>query len=538
MSEIPFQVVQFPGLSVQETQEISTKWSDKAIDPRPYGFLSPFVPIRNNDYINIDQLELPDQDKIFKEIDKAIIVDFDKFFGPNNDPEFKFFILSSKRCYKNEYMRKHLVKYLNFFEKFHDIDHELIMIYYNIKYFMDYVSNYNEDNFIYDIKRYILFNESILQKIHQMNESCYVIELKRKKGKTIPNLQYDTKHGKILIQMSLLMNMVIPLITHFIVVKKMINNDLILKIFDIIINMSDVDMYSKLYETASYENAKSYKVHIGLWDKQDIRGKDTLTHTLDSINNIILNIIPKYRYDSNIISLNSSSIKNYIGFGILDIEYERNFKRLSSSNRDEDFNSELDKYEAYQIRQDANLALKNRLNAKYTMNQLDQMFNISDEEVMFYKNRLEEDGGNIYIPFQKSRIFNLFYRYYGDPISLYENNVEGYIRLMIMAKRKLLSYNMIILPYIISGKINKLSNRKNINQKERFEIEASNTWELIDNKYANNQKIKEQILGEIATIITSSFSYIDFYDKELDGKNINMVTTLVREEYLNYILLI
>lgn len=536
--ETPFFLEPLPNLTREETEKYSDLWLECGTDPKNIGLTSAMIPVRPMEYISIDETQLTDADRIFKEVDKAIIVDFQRFVGYIDDPDFGYFVLSPKRCYNKVPMRTHLAKYMNFFEKFYDTDHELVMVLYRIKYYIDYMKEYNEENLIADLKRYIIFNPSLLLKVHSLNRDCYVVELKRKKGKTIPNLQYDTKHGKILMQMSLLMNMVIPVITHFIAVKKLTSNDLILKVYDIIINMSDVDIFSKLYETASYESGKSQKIHSPLWEKQAIRGKDTLTHSLDSINNIILNIMPKYRYDMNIISLNSSSIKNNNKYGVLDIEYEYNFNRLSSSDRDEDFNSEFDKYEAYQIRQDENIALINRMNCKHTMKQLNQMYDISDEEVQFYKERLQSGGMSVIIPFQKSRIFNLFYRYFGDPISLYENNIDGYVRLIIMAKRKLLSYNMVLLPYVLGGKINKLSNRKNINMKEKTEIEASPTWELIDNKYANNPKIKEQILGEIATIITSSFSYIDFYDRELDGKNINIVNTLIREEYLNYILLI
>lgn len=68
--------------------------------------------------------------------------------------------------------------------------------------------------------------------------------------------------------------------------------------------------------------------------KISIRAKNTTTHSKSSIENIILNIMPKYNYNQNIIAFNSTSIRKNTGFKITDIKYEFNYTLLSSSNRD------------------------------------------------------------------------------------------------------------------------------------------------------------------------------------------------------------
>lgn len=50
-------------------------------------------------------------------------------------------------------------------------------------------------------------------------------------------------------------------------------------------------------------------------------------------------------YSGNLVHLNYKSILRNTGFQILDIEYEYSFVSLSSSRRDEDLNSEFDKFE-------------------------------------------------------------------------------------------------------------------------------------------------------------------------------------------------
>ena len=76
--------------------------------------------------------------------------------------------------------------------------------------------------------------------------------------------------------------------------------------------------------------------------KQDIRGLDTVIHSDNSLENIILNIMPKYTFSQNVISFNFMSINNNTGFQIIDIEYEYSYVPLSSSKRDEDSTSDFD----------------------------------------------------------------------------------------------------------------------------------------------------------------------------------------------------
>ena len=96
---------------------------------------------------------------------------------------------------------------------------------------------------------------------------------------------------------------------------------------------------------------------------------------------------------------------------------------------------------------------------------------------------------------------------------------------------------MVILPYIISSKVVRIPNKKNINKKEFLKIESDPLWQQIRLKY-RNPKIEQEILGQIAIILSSEFKIIDYYDKELDGKKVEIISDIVVQEYLLYILLI
>lgn len=280
---------------------------------------------RSTWFVPVDQWEPSDpMDQIFKPCKGAVWLPVTQFFGINDPTKdnLNLFVLSTKRCYNGDIMREHISKYLNYFEKYYDQDLELAMAVSKIKCNIDLIPGYTKEQFKYDIERLIL-SDSICMKAVLMNNDNYALHLDEKKYKNEknPSLIYSDRHAKIILWMSLLMNMVIPLATHFIYINKIPNaNEFLLWIFNSILNLTDVDIYNKFYETSSSNVNRSSKKHERLWNRQDIRGKDPVTHSLESVQNIILNIMPKYSYEKNIISFNYTSINKNIYFQITGIE--------------------------------------------------------------------------------------------------------------------------------------------------------------------------------------------------------------------------
>lgn len=197
------------------------------------------------------------------------------------------------------------------------------------------------------------------------------------------------------------------------------------------------------------------------------------------------------------------------------------------------------KYESYLVKQNEALYLQNKRNCEGTMESITAYYGpFSDEEIKYYIERLEENGTDTIInSFQKNLIFNLFYKYFGDPMSINNINKEDYVKLMIAASRELAANNMVILPYIISSRVLKLQQRKALNKKESLKLESSAMYQTIKDKY-RSEKIEKTILGIIATIISSEFEIIDFYDKEADRKIISNVPESICEEVYMFISLI
>lgn len=189
-------------------------------------------------------------------------------------------------------------------------------------------------------------------------------------------------------------------------------------------------------------------------------------------------------------------------------------------------------------KQDEGLYLQNKVNCEETMKMIELIYGpFSEDEINFYIKRLSKDGDFTINQFQESLVFNLYYKYFGDTISIKAINQRDYIKLIIASKKILESNRLIIMPYIISSKVKRLITRKSVNKKELSKLQSSPFYNLVLDKY-KNPKIENQILSMIAGILSSEFEIIDFYDDELDGRIVEQNIDLLLEEVLMYILLI
>lgn len=240
----------------------------------------------------------------------VVIIPVSKVLGINSD-SLDLFMIRPKKCYNSQVVRDHICHVMNYFESYYDKDKELLMYLSRIKYMIDNMTGYSKDMFIYDVRLYIL-SESMKRKVIALAEYNYELDLTYK-NITAP-LQYTNEHAKVLLEMSIFMNFVIPLITHFAHMNRVPEIDeFIMDVYDYILNMFDVDIFAKLFETSYTNVSKSEYKNATLWNKQDIRSKDIVTHSRDSVDNIILNIMPKYAFNRNIVALNYTSIQKNTG---------------------------------------------------------------------------------------------------------------------------------------------------------------------------------------------------------------------------------
>ena len=285
--------------------------------------------IHRENFIPVDKWDTPEYpideaDRIFKNVRGEIILPIHELFSGGseiieNAQQLDFFAMNSKRSYNSDVTRNHICRYLNYFEKFYDRNQELLLVIYKIKFCIDFLPNYSVEAFMDDINRYIIRNRELTRMITLFVEQNYTMKLSSNNNKT-PNLQFNNYHAKILYEISFLTNIYIPLATHYMYVhyikKREDIHRFMLQLFDLCMLKYEeecgVHIYEKLYETATSVVNKSVGVDKTLWRKNIIRGNNPTTHIRESLNDIILQILPKYDFARNIINFNYLTIRSIL----------------------------------------------------------------------------------------------------------------------------------------------------------------------------------------------------------------------------------
>lgn len=486
-------------------------------------------------FINVSDWEADPDDIIVNQINDYILIPVAKYF--NAEQTMDYFSVRSKKGYNKIKVRSLLIHKINYFLKFYDIDKELLSVYANIKYLIDCEPNYSKEALFYDIKRYIINGPSIALKMDYMNKDNFR-PAKIKFSGTDRLLYYDNNHIYIMMRISLTMTMIIPLLTHFANKKKIQNIDeFLLDIYSYIIQQYNdfVDLFAKFNATCSTNISKNKRVN-SIWNNQDIRGISQSTHTIYSVNNIILNLMPKYVYDDNPVTLNYASIGQVIKFKVTDAGYDFAYTALSSSDRDFEENSSFDKFEALLTKADESLFLQCKVNCEKTMERVRMRFGPFDpNEVEFYRNRLLGSDKSCIHQLQKELVFNLFYKYFGDTYSINTITEDDYIALLLTAKKICIQSNLLIMPCVFSSKVIKYVRKKKLNKKEKDRMTASPYFKLLQEKY-NNKKIEDIVEEYAATILSSEFEIIDYErgEKSPDGVVLPKFPEYVVDEVLKY----
>ena len=505
------------------------------------------------------------EDRVFSHIRGAIIAPVHKFYGMADDDSannmFDYFYVTAKRCYNSDTkikdgklsigFRDHCTNYMNYFEKYYDKELQLLGLYAKLKYMIDCVPEYSLNDFEHDLWKYFInpdgsYTAQVLNYyLDTMNMEQYNLDLNYKNNKS-PVLEYNNFHAKIMLKISVMQNMMIPLLTHFITKKKIDQKrikEVLIEAFDMLFQICDkiynVDLESKIFETTSSNVTKNISNNIILWDMQNIRGRNSTTHSMETVENIIMQIIPKYTYDKNIIHFNYNAINRDIKFRVTEVPYEYGFVMLSSSIRDDDNNSECDKFEAHAAKLNESILIQTQVNCSSTIERIEIKYGPFDEnEIMFYYKELCKDGKFVVNTLQKTLITYLFAKEFDDTQSAKIVNIRQYIILIIAAKRILESYNLFYLPYMIGGRVNRIVTKKTINKKELQKFMASKFYPLIHQKY-NNEKIEQDVIPSlVAQILSSEFQSVDYYHPENNGIILHPIPDIVLEEVSRFIMLI
>lgn len=520
-------------------------------------------------FVHIDEWRAcNDEDRIFTEIKGAIIAPMYKFFRnvkPGNSIDY--FYMNVRGCYNSDTgldkdgntkygFREHLVNYLNYFEKYYDTDHQLLKIYAYFKTYIDGIYQFNGSYIPYDINtfmndlyKYIISDEAnpiLHYNLRRMNRDNYIMMTSAKKDTRNPCLEYKDIHAELLMLASLYQKFMIPLVSHFMYVNKTPSTEIRVvllqafdKIYAMIMHKYGVNLYAKLYETIMANIGKSSTRDRDLWEMQATRGINPDIHGINTLESVIMNAIPKYVYTKSVVCFNFNIITKEIKYKITDIAFEYKLSPVFSSIRDEDNNSQTDKFESHMIKQNEALSIQYKVNSSTTMKKIAQMYGpFPPDEIAFYRKTLTAGGKTVKSVFQQYLLNYIFMKEFGDVESIRYVNNDEYIMLMIAAKKILKNYGIFILADIIGGRCERIISRKSINKAMMIRMKMSENYNLVLEKYKSEEIIEQTLFGFAAQAMASEFSYIDYYNPHIHGKRIEVNKDVICEEFLKYALLI
>lgn len=184
---------------------------------------------------------------------------------------------------------------------------------------------------------------------------------------------------------------------------------------------------------------------------------------------------------------------------------------------------------------DESIVILSDINIKKTMKRIKNKMHITIEqdEIDYYKYNL-----NI-TKFQAQLVFYYYAKYFSGYRDLSLLNRTQYLKLLIMLKKRLQFQSFVYLPQIISSNIESKLNARTIrNDKFLSKIQSSDIYQhIINDKYSTLEDIDkgDLIINLLSTLLNSTFTFVDYNNKDLLGKPIEVNQDVISDEFLNFL---
>ena len=473
-------------------------------------------------------------------IKNTIEIEFDKIF--NRDIAFlNNFHLNKKRAYCNiiDIIVDSNNKILEL-----DEDNEIIFNYLSVKYKLDsgqFKTTKEFVKFMYEA----LATESLKEKIVSYVDENYEFDLDsvqiKQSSKFKDGLQFTDAHNKILFQISTMMKFVIPLVLHNAYLTNPENlGEYLLICFDPCFEIfsGNVDLINKLYESVYSRVIVTRYSDRPFWYYTEVLGMNIESLTDELCKKLIHDLIPKYTFDKNPISLNHVAIIKNIEYAFR-FNFPLNYKSMNLTEPSNDNNvSDFDKLSVNTARINEAEMIINKVNIKKTIKTIIKKFNIqiTKEEVQFYSKGFKINK------LQKNFLFLFFAKYFGSAEALYYCNLTEYVTLLIIMKKILTNNNFTYLNEVMTSKVEEISEKKSLNKKNYTKIIESEKYnQIINEKYPDtffNIMDSNIILKFVATLMNNTFVYHDYQNDEANGGVIEISEDIISEELLRFMTMI
>ena len=473
---------------------------------------------------------------------KTVDMMFDKIFDNPNLETLNSFVLKRKQAYyKNTDCH---VPYANYFIEFYDPDDEFVLAILKIKAMIDRKEEYCADLFRRDIYRLII-TDSMVDKIKKMVRDNYTFNITKKKNKRSSNntIVYEMVHAHILMDISMAIKLLIPVISHFEYMNKIkdINGftlSCIEPLYDIM--AGDINIKGKLYESIHKLVLSTSRNHRGHWEREEIAGINFESKTNDILDKIMHDIMYKYVFNDNMITFNTKTTKYDLGWSMRGNDFRR-FKQLQNIE-DEDGLSDIDKLEMIKAKFDEGRLVTSRVNMRQTLTELKMITGLDklseevwDDMVTYYED-------NIVINVTQRDLVKQFFGQYFKNIEDLDIPRREYMMLIIILKRMLTNMGFAMFQHMLTSNMVQGPNKK-LPKKKIVKILESQKYQSLFEKYEQVSYLldKHDIYFSYLTIFTNSDYYLVDYDyKDLVGKKLKIPpdSDIVFDEYFKFLNLI
>ena len=481
-----------------------------------------------------------EDDQVFIFENGIIIVFFErllKFELDENSPIGMF-------SFNGKYRRQTdlICNHLNYFIKFYDPDRLYVTALFKIKTLLDSREHdLSESSFIK-----LLYDTIMIPPIMEQVNALVSLNNTRSIENEINTAKYGREasftdeHNAILYRMAMCSNLIIPLIVHYLNrFRKQTKSFLIDYYFDPLFDIcgKGINLKEKIFRFILSESKTSEKRDAQIWHQRELIGEyDPISFAEMRLKNIISNIIPKLDYTEN--SHNIALIRSTVqrDYKMFTKETYKLFPSEISDERDSDDSlSQQDKMEMSMLRTDLTNIVISTVNKETVLRNLQQSLkvDISETEIRFYKKYYRPTD------FQMELIKLYFAKYFNGFSEMEALSSEQFVRLVILMKYKMQSQGYKFMQHLIVGQmLDKMTNKSMRSIKFVDKIEQSDRYKrLVEKKYSKLLKLKgpRVILDILSIILKTKFTFVDFNNKDLLGKTIEIDEDLVSDEFLLFL---
>lgn len=434
-----------------------------------------------------------------------------------------------------------IIEYTNLiYEKDKDRLNELPLMLLIMKYKIEKREFKGEQQFIKELYNTVI-TPYIVDIIKEITEEHYIFQLDELlDSKYDEALQFTDEHAKILMSISTAIKLIIPICLDYASKNHSIMNETLsaffLKCFDglFAIFSPHVEIQNKLYHSVYSRVIKTKYSDSTYWYYIAILGSalEELVYNLSK--KLVIEALPKYTFDKNVISFNHVYIANNIKYS-LKVNFPIKYKIISLSENTDDTNvADIDKMCINMTKLNESIECINKIsiNDVIAKIKIDNDLHYTADELAFYKENVSINR------LQRTMLFLFYGKYFYGIENLYNCNIDQYIELLLIMKKKLIQDNFNVIPMILTAKTGRYKEKKSLTKKNLLKVVENPKYkDIIESKYTYSQKAiieTSQIIKEIGSILVNKFMLCD-YGNELNGEEIIINSDNVIEEILRFI---